>query len=109
MINKWFLSLFLLFYNKTEEESIKVNCTPVKLEILNHILNSPNININEDVNVKACRIFLVAHQFLFNDTFPRTSGKHTNPIVGKVSLDISSWTISLEIFLTFFLSNDNSM
>ena len=79
-----FISSFLLFYNKSEEDAIKVKCKPVHLEILNHIINSLKINMSEEVNVKAHKILPVAHQFLCNYIFPFTSIKHINPLCGKV-------------------------
>ena len=65
----WFY-LFILFFNKAKEQDIKFKRKPVRLKILNHIINSLNINISEDINVKARKILPVDHQFLFNDIFP---------------------------------------
>ena len=79
-----FISTFVLFCNKAEEEAIKVKCTPVRLEILIQIINSLNRNMSEEVNFKAIKSFPVAHQFVCKDIFPCASRKHTNLLCGKV-------------------------
>ena len=79
-----FISLFIFFYNKAVEEAAKFKRTPVRLEILNHIINYPNINMSEEVNVKSRKSLPVAHQFVCNDILPCTSRKDTNPSCIKV-------------------------
>ena len=54
------------------------------LEIPNNIINYININMSEEVNVKARKILPMAHQFLSNDILLFTSRKHTDLVFGKV-------------------------
>ena len=53
-----FISLFVLFYKKFEEEATKVKRTPVHLEIANHIIKYLNRNISEEVNFNTYKSFM---------------------------------------------------
>ena len=83
-MNILFLFCYFIFYNNPEEEAIKFKRTPVRLEIVNHIFIYLNINISEEVNVKARKSLLVAHHFLYNYVFSCKSRKYTNSLCGKV-------------------------
>ena len=76
--------MFVFFYKKDEEESIKVKWIPVRIEILNHIIVSLNINISEEFNPKARKILIVSHQFVSNNIFLLMSRKYTNPLCGNI-------------------------
>ena len=64
--------------------------------------------MSEEVNVKARKSFPMAYQFVCNDIFPGTSRKIKTRFVVMLSIDIPYWTV-FEIFLPFFLSNDNCL
>ena len=72
----------------------------MRLEIINHPINHININISEEVNVKARENFLVDRQFVCNDILNQMFRKHTTRFVVRSSPDISSWIL---LFLTFLL------
>ena len=75
---------YFFFCKKAEEEVIKANRTPVSIETLIHIINDPNRNMSEEVNVKARKSLPVAHQFVCNYILLCMSRKYTNPLFSKV-------------------------
>ena len=79
-----FISSFVFFCKKAEEEVIKANRTPVSIETLIHIINDPNRNMSEEVNVKARKSLPVAHQFVCNYILLCMSRKHMKPLFSKV-------------------------
>ena len=55
--------IFVLFFiSRAEEVVVKVKRKYAHLEIFNRLTGSLNINNNEEVNLKACKIFLVGNQ-----------------------------------------------
>ena len=79
-----FISLFVLFFKKFGGDYIKANRTPMRLEIINHIINFLNRNISEDGNVKSHKSWPVDNQFVCNNTLLCMSIKNMNPICGEV-------------------------
>ena len=73
------------------------------LEIPNNIINYININMSEEVNVKARKILPMAHQFLSNDILLFTSRKHTDLVFGKVVSLYGLLDTLFEIFPNFIL------
>ena len=104
-----FISLSVFFYRKAEEWNIKANHTPVSLDILNHIINDPNINTNEDVNVKSHKSFfwiISLCEFIYSQA-------HLENIqtcfVVRLFIYMASRTIVFDFSLPFFLSNYNPL
>ena len=106
MINNCFLFHFFLKKNY-EEEATKYKRTSMHIEILNHIINSLNRNMSEEVNDKARKISPVAHQFVCNYIFPCTPRKHMNSLCGKIVSWYGLLGTFLKFFLALFLSNYN--
>ena len=97
---KLYISLIFHFYKNAEEEAIKVKRTPVHPEFLNNIINFCNRNVSEEVNFKAWKNLILAHQFLWNDIFPCNSRKRATRFLVRLSIDMTS-QILFEMFFTF--------
>ena len=76
---KWLISGFysnIIFFNKkAKKDNIKFKRTSVRLNILNHTLNSLNITIIKEVIIDPTKDLLVDHQFLYDDIYLNTSRK----------------------------------